>query len=554
MCLRLQNEDHAYIQAFMERHLTRRNNLSWPSQLQRMSPPQMSSSKQQIYKRVTLSSHMTYLKLATKSITGTSNSDLDQDTLFKYQGTAAEEIGHVSIVKMTTSVLLTIALPDASITNQEELDLLKLPQGFWTVMVVNCHERLARDMEREPTLHLTPVAQFLRGLTYSLRTLNLNAEAIYDQLKERLQTSDDESLFDDENFTKSNVYHWTVKTCHELRESLMASQRYVRRTFDKDITRLCEKDAHESERHGLVHWRTEHDAEMNTLEDLVSQIAALNASVQESRNALHGVTAVLETRVALQQGERIKTLAYLATIYLPLTATSSLYSMSVLPSSATFWSFFVVLVAFLLGTAFTALSLKPVVAGFRAKVYIDIPKIQQAPATLQRLNPRRLKPQWLTLVLGGTRTLYDKSGLRDYLRYYADVIRPERDGHFRWAHVFIGLSGVDGFCDTIIFLVFRLPFLLMRIWPEALVREALTREIMFLRDQYYLRTQLERNMPGLWWSPLALVRDVFRVVFVPVWVVFIIAIVGLLVLEDILVGILKVFVLAPFALCRRQRA
>jgi hypothetical protein len=33
---------------------------------------------------------------------------------------------------------------------------------------------------------------------------------------------------------------------------------------------------------------------------------------------LHGATAVLEARLAYQQGERIKVLTYLAIIYLPL--------------------------------------------------------------------------------------------------------------------------------------------------------------------------------------------------------------------------------------------
>lgn len=37
---------------------------------------------------------------------------------------------------------------------------------------------------------------------------------------------------------------------------------------------------------------------------------------------LHSVTAVLQARAALQQGERFKMLAYLATLYLPLTATA----------------------------------------------------------------------------------------------------------------------------------------------------------------------------------------------------------------------------------------
>lgn len=239
-------------------------------------------SDQLVYKRVTLSSHLTYLKPAVLSQLKAGPSIVDQEELFSSRVTSAEEADHARIVKATTSVLLTIALPEGSSTNQEEIDLLKLPQGSWTVMVVNCHERLTKDMEREPTQYLTPLAQFLRGLTYSLRTQNMNAEAIYDQLKEQLRAADDGGLFDDEQFTKSSLYHWTVRTCDELRESLLASQRYMTRAFDRKLTALCGKDAHDSEQPGLQYWKAEHETEMHALEELVSQIAALSSSVLES--------------------------------------------------------------------------------------------------------------------------------------------------------------------------------------------------------------------------------------------------------------------------------
>ncbi|KAH7400883.1 hypothetical protein DE146DRAFT_477871 [Phaeosphaeria sp. MPI-PUGE-AT-0046c] len=527
ICIRLQNEDYAYIQAFMERHLILRNDLSWPSQFQRVLPSQMNSTDQLVYKRVTLSSHLTYLKPAVTNSPQSDTSSVDQEQLFTSRGLSAGEAGYARIVKATTSVLLTIALPEKSSTKQEELDLLKLPQGSWTVMVVNCHERLSKDMEREPTQYLTPLAQFLRGLTYSLRTQNMNAESIYDRLKEQLRDADDGQLFDDERFTKSSLYHWTVRTCDELRESLLASQRYMTRAFDRKISALCGQDAHDSEKPGLLYWKAEHEAEMHALEELVSQIAALSSSVQESRNALHGVTAVLEARVALQQGERIKVLAYLATIYLPLTATSSLYSMSVLPTSATFWSFFVVLVAFLLGTALIALSLKPIVAGIRAKVQIDVAGAKTA--------KRAKTPRWLRFIARSAYLVYQKTGLEGYVKYYADVVVPERElKPFRWSDVFGHRRTFGSIVSFLVWMMVELPFDLLRTWPKALVREALTREVLFLRDQYYLYHSLKKNMPDLYWSPVALVRDVFRLLFVPVWCVLIVAIVGMLVVEDLL--------------------
>ncbi|WKT53781.1 hypothetical protein QSH57_004365 [Fusarium oxysporum f. sp. vasinfectum] len=44
----------------------------------------------------------------------------------------------------------------------------------------------------------------------------------------------------------------------------------------------------------------------------------MTPSDTDARNALHGATAVLEARLAYQQGQRIKVLTYLAIIYLPL--------------------------------------------------------------------------------------------------------------------------------------------------------------------------------------------------------------------------------------------
>lgn len=229
---------------------------------------------------MTLSSHIVFLAPISVGTSGFRAADVDQELLFPSRKPVAG-IEFTPVLKATTSVLLTIAVPEESISRREEIDLLTCPQGIWTVMVVNCDERLARDMEQEPTEHLTPIAQYLRGITYSLRTQITNAEFLYDQLKERLARTDDGSLFDDERFTKSNLYHWTVKTCDELRESLTASHRYVIRAFNKQITSLCDK-AHDSEQVGVQFWKAGLDAEMYALEELASQISVLNSQVQES--------------------------------------------------------------------------------------------------------------------------------------------------------------------------------------------------------------------------------------------------------------------------------
>jgi hypothetical protein len=223
---------------------------------------------------------MVYLTLNLCYISNPDAVIVDRTLLFPLLNRADEKT-FKGVFKATTSVILTIAIPEESASRQEEIGLLKSPRGLWTVMVVNCPLRLASDLEQEPSVHLTPIAQYLRGISLSVHTQRMNGEAIYDHLKERLGESEDGSLFDDERFTKSDLYHWTVKTCDELRESITSSQRFLTRSFKKQISQLC-KYAHDSEKIGVEFWKMRLEGEIYALEELESQIVALNSQVQES--------------------------------------------------------------------------------------------------------------------------------------------------------------------------------------------------------------------------------------------------------------------------------
>ncbi|RYN73045.1 hypothetical protein AA0120_g12654 [Alternaria tenuissima] len=287
--IRLQNEDYGYIYAFIERHLSLRNVLKSPHRWQLMSSPHINSSVQRYYKRVTLSCHIIYLTLNHGYISNPDAAIVDRTLLFPLHKQADGKTPKY-VFKASTSVLLTIAIPEESASRQEETDLLKSPKGLWTVMVVNHALRLTLDQDQEPVENLTPITQYLRGISLSVNTQTMSAEAIYDHLKEQLAESENDSLFDDEQFSKSELYHWTIKTCDELRESITSSQRFLTQAFNKQISQLC-LESNDSEKIGVDFWKMQLDEEMYALEELRSQIVALNAQVQESRSAvcvLHG--------------------------------------------------------------------------------------------------------------------------------------------------------------------------------------------------------------------------------------------------------------------------
>jgi hypothetical protein len=144
---------------------------------------------------------------------------------------------------------------------------------------VNSPSRFAAD--ESPPEYLTPVAQYVRGMTSSLVVQRQNAESILDALRERIERSDGDSLFDDEDFTKSNLYHWTVRTCDELRNTISGTLRFMQRARKSQIDWL-RNEAHMSEKLGIDYWTSQLEDEVFKLEDVQDQISALNAQVQES--------------------------------------------------------------------------------------------------------------------------------------------------------------------------------------------------------------------------------------------------------------------------------
>ena len=109
------------------------------------------------------------------------------------------------LIKTSASVLLSLFLPKESHSQLEESQFLAHPECLWTVLVVNGCPWGA--MSTELSERLTPISQYFRGIAACLANQRLHGEMILDSLKTDLDTPGKDDLFDDENFTKSRLYH-----------------------------------------------------------------------------------------------------------------------------------------------------------------------------------------------------------------------------------------------------------------------------------------------------------------------------------------------------------
>ncbi|KAI0382261.1 hypothetical protein F5Y04DRAFT_288018 [Hypomontagnella monticulosa] len=507
-CNRLQYEDCGYISSFIERHLDLRCFLRKPYHWQQASGPELDSSRQKCYKRVTISCHIAYLKL---DINAPDNDKEIVDRIYLSPvvwGPAINDSELPSLLKASSSILFTLVVPEESESHQEEISLLRNPQALWTVLVVNSLQKFAVDYRREE--HVTPVAQFLRGITSSLCTQRMNARHIHDFLGEQLKSSDNNSLFDDENFTKSTLYHSSIQACDELETSISSSLRFMRGIRAGYLAKLCH-EANSSERLGIDHWLQKMEEETLELEDMQARVHALSSQVREMRNALNGVTSVLEARVAVQQGNRMKTLGYLATLYLPLTATSALYSMSVLPTSASFASFFIVLAIFILLTII-GLNLSALLALFAT---VTPRSRKKTPGPIEGNLMSKLPP-WM----------------ENYIRFYMNVFDNSNE-----------LSLKDSFNLPVtgrewLTLPIYLAVYVTRILPALAMRRWLLPEILYPRYKWLLFLYRHNRYVTIKYHPILFVTDFIRFTLIPAWVVLALCIVCYFPILDMLIGIL----------------
>lgn len=93
---------------------------------------------------------------------------------------------HACLYKASSSVLLTLVVPEENQTREEALELLALPEALWTVLVINGPMNRVDGFQQDPPEFLTPATQFLRGICGAIYSQRFRVGPILDQLRKRL--------------------------------------------------------------------------------------------------------------------------------------------------------------------------------------------------------------------------------------------------------------------------------------------------------------------------------------------------------------------------------
>ncbi|KAI9782801.1 MAG: hypothetical protein M1839_004552 [Geoglossum umbratile] len=384
-CLRLQDEDFTFIRSFIERHLAFQPFCEDPYRSPGVSPATASSKS---YKRVSVSFHLPHFLLVRDAGGGEPFEQHCPDREFLGLFGPDPQLtdgGADRLYWAASSVLLTLAVPDphasSASTGDHPQGLWSNPEAIWAVLIFNGPKSVGIHLRGEPVEFLTPLAQFVRGVCAVICSQRMNLYLVLERLKERLRKSTargDTNLFDDKSFTKSVLYHWMIKTCHELYSTADTSIRFIRK-FESGYLHSLRQSAHPYEKAGLAHWTANVGAETAELESFQADVNGFREHVRELRDAIHGASALLESRTAVLQGERIRLLTFLTILYLPMTTVASLYSMQVLPRQATLASFFGVLVALTLATILAALDWRYISAEGRRRIADRFPGLIPEP-------------------------------------------------------------------------------------------------------------------------------------------------------------------------------
>jgi len=229
-----------------------------------------------------LSFHLSHLLLCAHSSLSAASGVIDRSLVgrFEPKSEASSEENQQYLFKASSSVLLTITIPQVQPNREEEHRLLSDPEGLWSVIIVNGSWRMASTSNLEPLEFQTPIAQFVRGICSTVISQRVNIHPIVHELKEKLRASDDDSLFDDQQFSKSRMYHWIIKTCHETRASIQANLKFLQ-DFTTNRLPVLRGKAHVCEQHGIEHWSLRLREEIAELDNIQMEVDSLREQVRE---------------------------------------------------------------------------------------------------------------------------------------------------------------------------------------------------------------------------------------------------------------------------------
>ena len=85
-------------------------------------------------------------------------------------------------------MLLTLVVPRTAAT-EPGVPLLSCPEALWSVLAFNSHFEILKEFRDEKACHLTPLAQFVRAIYFSLFTQRLHALNILGMLRRHVSQS-----------------------------------------------------------------------------------------------------------------------------------------------------------------------------------------------------------------------------------------------------------------------------------------------------------------------------------------------------------------------------
>jgi hypothetical protein len=231
---------------------------------------------------VTLSFHLPHLLLELYSSPATASSVVDRKLVDHFGPKHRLDLDRSQqyLYKAASSVLLTITSPQEQTSRVEEHSFLSNPEGLWNVILVNGSLHMASQSNLEPLEYLTPLTQFIRGICSAVVSQKANIIPIIHELNERLRASEDDSLFDDRQFSKSRTYHWIIQTCHILCTSIQTNLKFLRDFRANQLPNLRNK-AHSYERSGLEYWTLRLREEISDLDKAQVEVNSLREQVRE---------------------------------------------------------------------------------------------------------------------------------------------------------------------------------------------------------------------------------------------------------------------------------
>ncbi|PVH79998.1 hypothetical protein DL98DRAFT_400564, partial [Cadophora sp. DSE1049] len=122
-------------------------------------------------------------------------------------------------------------------------------------------------------------------------------------------------LTDDETFTRSKTYFWTIATLKEIDLRITDNIQEISQFIDSRAPSRAEAE-HKTE---FKHYRKKLTYQLHDFKDTAQQLRAKRLEVIDLRDGLFNASAVIYSRASIRQSENIKLLTFVSIFFLPLS-------------------------------------------------------------------------------------------------------------------------------------------------------------------------------------------------------------------------------------------